>query len=228
MMVVTPILVPFYLLFIKVAQVFMPTPKTTCSQHSAATKNLFIGAVLGGQDVAEVAHQFVLKGSTACNILKEYNMTGTTENQPCSGCPTKLMYVDKCHIIREARKTVRHLSLRSEINWGSKSMRSPFDMSSTMLDTIDVLLGRSPSLRSSISMHRWAGRASIVAINNTTDPRSSGLMKPTSILVTIAAISLSHIVLMRGTLKTIQFRPSSSHLCVAWCGDALYKGGMAH
>ena len=44
---------------------------------------------------------------------------------------------------------------------------------------------------------------SIVAINNTTGPRSSGLMKPTSILVTIAAISLSHVVLMRSTLKTI-------------------------
>ena len=82
----------------------MPKPKTTRRQHSAATKNLFVGAVLGGQDVAEAVHQFGLRGSTACSILKKYNMTGTTETQPHSGCPTKLMDVDKCHIIQEAQK----------------------------------------------------------------------------------------------------------------------------
>ena len=77
----------------------MPKPKTTRRQHSSATKNLFVGAVLGGQDVAEAAHQFGLKGSTARSILKKYNTTGTTENQPRSGRPTKLTDVDKCHII---------------------------------------------------------------------------------------------------------------------------------
>ena len=77
----------------------MPKPKTTRHQHSATTKNLFIGAVLGGQDVAEAAHQFGLKGSTTRSILKQYNMTGTTENQPRSGRPMKLTDVDKRHII---------------------------------------------------------------------------------------------------------------------------------
>lgn len=98
---------PFSLPLTDVTCVFMTSPKTSRCQHSSATKNLFVGAVLGGQDIAEAARQFGLKHSTARSILKKYNATGTTENQPRSGRPTKLTDVDKRHIIREARKNRR-------------------------------------------------------------------------------------------------------------------------
>jgi hypothetical protein len=48
----------------------MPEPKTVQCQHSSTTKNIFIGAVLGGQDVAQAAWQFGLKDSTAYSIMK--------------------------------------------------------------------------------------------------------------------------------------------------------------
>ncbi len=82
----------------------MPLLKTSCHQHSSATKNLFVSAVFGGQDIAKAACQFGLKDSTTHSILKKFSTTGTTENQPRSGRPTKLTDVNKCHIIREARK----------------------------------------------------------------------------------------------------------------------------
>jgi transposase len=78
----------------------MPEPKTSRRQHSSATKNLFIGAVLGGQDIAQAAQKFGLKDSTARSIMKKYNATGTAENRPRSGRPTKLTDTAKHHIVR--------------------------------------------------------------------------------------------------------------------------------
>jgi transposase len=85
----------------------MPEPKTSRRQHSSATKNLFIGAVLGGQDIAQAARKFGLKDSTARSIMKKYNATGTAENRPRSGCPTKLTDTAKRHIVRTAHKNRR-------------------------------------------------------------------------------------------------------------------------
>jgi transposase len=85
----------------------MPEPKTSRRQHSSATKNLFIGAVLGGQDIAQAARKFGLKDSTARSIMKKYNATGTAENRPRSGRPTKLTDTAKRHIVRTARKNRR-------------------------------------------------------------------------------------------------------------------------
>ena len=82
----------------------MPAPKTSQHQLDSATKNLFVGAVLGGQTIAQAASHFGLKDSTARSIMKKYFMTGTTENQPRSGRPSKLTNADKCLIIRTARK----------------------------------------------------------------------------------------------------------------------------
>jgi transposase len=85
----------------------MPSTKTSRRQHSPATKNLFVGAVLGGQDVAQAARHFGLKDSTARSILKKYHETGTTENQTRSGRPPKLTEADKRQIVRTARKERR-------------------------------------------------------------------------------------------------------------------------
>jgi transposase len=85
----------------------MPEPKTSRRQHSSATKNLFIGAVLGGQDIAQAAQKFGLKDSTARSIMKKYNATGTAENRPRSGRPTKLTDTAKRHIVRTAHKNRR-------------------------------------------------------------------------------------------------------------------------
>jgi hypothetical protein len=43
-------------------------------------QNLFIGAVLSGQDIAQAAWQFGLKDITTHCIMKKYNVTGTAEN----------------------------------------------------------------------------------------------------------------------------------------------------
>jgi transposase len=67
-------------------------------------KDIFIGAVLGGQDVAQAAQQFGLKDSTAHSIMKKYNTTGTTENQPHLGCTPKLTDVAKHYIVCTACK----------------------------------------------------------------------------------------------------------------------------
>ena len=77
----------------------MPAPKTSRHQLDSATKNLFVGAVLGGQTIAQAALYFGLKDSTAQSIINKYFMTGTTENHLRSGHPPKLTDADKCLII---------------------------------------------------------------------------------------------------------------------------------
>ena len=91
----------------------MPAPRTSRHQHSSTTKNLFVGAVLGGQTIAQAALHFGLKDSTARSIMKKYYTMGTTENQPCSGRPPKLTDADKHYIIRTAQK--QHQTPFSEI-----------------------------------------------------------------------------------------------------------------
>ncbi len=108
-------------------------------------------------------------------------------------------------------------------------MRSLFNMSSTMLDIIDMLLGRSLSLPSTISVHEWVGLTSIDAINSNSSLKSSGLIKPMFISVMIVAIFLSYIVLIRSTLRTVWFQPSSSHLCVCYSETSPFLGaGPVH
>jgi len=85
----------------------MTSPKTIHCQHSPATKNKLIGAVIGGLKVGTVATHFGVPDSTARDIVEKFEKTGTTENLLRSGHPTKLNDGDKCQIVWTAQKQWR-------------------------------------------------------------------------------------------------------------------------
>jgi hypothetical protein len=68
--------------------------------------------------------------------------------------------------------------------------------------TIDVLLGRSLFLPSSIGLHVWPGLASIKGIYSDNGQRSFGQTKPIFTLAMIMATFLSH-----GNMTTIVLAP---------------------
>jgi hypothetical protein len=55
----------FFLNHFAILNALMPAHQTSRHQHSSTKKNLFVGAVLGGQTIAQAALHFGLKDSTA-------------------------------------------------------------------------------------------------------------------------------------------------------------------
>lgn len=85
----------------------MQAKHTTRHQHPSATKDQFIGAVTAGENIVQAARRYSLPDSTARDIIKKFQQTGSTENLPRSGRPQKLTDADKRQLIRTARKERR-------------------------------------------------------------------------------------------------------------------------
>jgi transposase len=196
----------------------MPEPKTSRCQHSSATKNLFIGAVLSGQDIAQAAWKFGLKDSTAHSIMKKYNTTGTAKNRPRSGRLMKLTDTAKHHIVCTARKNCRapfseirnlvglkadEITIRHVLNHAGYHRRVarkvPF---LTKLHRHACMAWA--RLYHKYSLQQWARVIwSDEAYIYLGDDRGR---------------FLSHGVQMKNTLTNVWFRPSSNHWCVLWYG----------
>ena len=65
----------------------MTTHETSSIQHDSPKKNRLIGALLAGKGLHEAAQMTDFKKSTAANIWKQYQQTGSTKNHQCSGRP---------------------------------------------------------------------------------------------------------------------------------------------
>ena len=68
----------------------MTHPKTSCRQHSPATKYWLVGAVEAGESVSKAATQLGLTDSTAHDIIKNFLRQGNTENKHCPHPPTNV------------------------------------------------------------------------------------------------------------------------------------------
>ncbi|KIK03683.1 hypothetical protein K443DRAFT_5171 [Laccaria amethystina LaAM-08-1] len=83
----------------------MSTHKTSCIQHDLAKKNRLIGALLAGKGLHEAAQMTDFKKSTAADIWKRYQQTGSTQNHPRSGCLKVVMDRLKQEIMNAAKKS---------------------------------------------------------------------------------------------------------------------------
>ena len=80
----------------------MTPPKTTRVQIDEATKNQFIGAVVAGLSVRQAGKQYGIRKSTAQDIWKKWQKTGSAENLPRTGRPKKTTERMERHLVRES------------------------------------------------------------------------------------------------------------------------------
>lgn len=85
----------------------MTTHKTSRIQHDSPKKNRLIGALLAGKGLREAAQMTDFKKSTAADIWKRYQQTGSTKNRPRSGRPKVVTDRLKRQIINAAKKSRR-------------------------------------------------------------------------------------------------------------------------
>lgn len=85
----------------------MVTTSRLRTQHDSPRKNRLIGAILGGQNVTTAARMMGMPRSTASDIWKKYNETGTTQNRRRSGRPKKVRSHTERAIVREALQNRR-------------------------------------------------------------------------------------------------------------------------
>ena len=80
----------------------MTRSKTNRVQIDEATKNRFIGSVVAGISVRQAGKQYGIHKSTAQDMWKKWQKTGSTENLPCTGRPKKTTEHIERLIIRES------------------------------------------------------------------------------------------------------------------------------
>ena len=85
----------------------MMTHKTSRIQHDSPKKNRLIGALLAGKGLREAVRMTNLQKSTATDIWKRYQQTGSTKNRPHSGRPKVVTDRLKRQIINSAKKSRR-------------------------------------------------------------------------------------------------------------------------
>lgn len=78
--------------------------------HNSPKKNRFIGCVLAGNTVEAAGKQYNIPQSTASDIWRKFQQTGSTHNRPRSGRPAKITSRTTHAVIREAKKH-RHENL---------------------------------------------------------------------------------------------------------------------
>ena len=72
--------------------------------HDSPKKNRFIGCVLAGNTVEAAGKQYNIPQSTASDIWRKFQQTGSTHNRPRSGRPAKITSRTTRAVIREAKK----------------------------------------------------------------------------------------------------------------------------
>jgi transposase len=72
--------------------------------HDYPKKNQFIGCVLAGNTVEAAGEQCNIPQSTASDIWRKFQQTGSTHNRPRSGRPAKITSRTTCAVICEAKK----------------------------------------------------------------------------------------------------------------------------
>lgn len=75
--------------------------------HASPKKNRFIGAVQAGMTVSEAAQTYQLPKSTAYDLWKKYQSTGSTHSLPKSGRPKKVTDRTHRYIIHDTKKNRR-------------------------------------------------------------------------------------------------------------------------
>ena len=68
----------------------MTTSKTSCTEYDAVTRNQFIGAMCATGELTKSANLIGMEKSAASHLWKKARKTGTAENPPCPGHPSKL------------------------------------------------------------------------------------------------------------------------------------------
>ena len=72
--------------------------------HDSPKKNQFIGCVLASNTVEAAGKQYNIPQSTASDIWRKFQQTGSTHNHPRSGCPAKITSQTTCAVICKAKK----------------------------------------------------------------------------------------------------------------------------
>ena len=80
----------------------MTPSKTNRVQIDEATKNRFIGSVVAGLSICQAGKQYGIRKSTAQDMWKKWQKTGSTENLPCTGHPKKTTECIEHLIVRES------------------------------------------------------------------------------------------------------------------------------
>ena len=136
----------------------MMTHKTSRIQHDSSKKNRLIGALLAGKGLCKAARMTNLQKSTAADIWKRYQQTGSTKNQPHSGCPKVVTDRLKRQIINAAKKVDESRSRRSRTTSSPKSATQPSGMYWPRKDTIDALHARCLTSQKSRRLNGFIGR----------------------------------------------------------------------
>jgi transposase len=79
----------------------------TRTYHDSPKKNRFIGSILAGNTITDAGKDFDIPQSTASDIWRKYQQTGSTHSRPRSGRPPKITSRVTRTIIREAKKNRR-------------------------------------------------------------------------------------------------------------------------